>query len=448
MVLTLPEMSLHVQSYLKPTELTTFDKMFQFEERLDYRDYVTARLTRRHPIYNWYTYPHSFSKELVHMLLDEFSAGSDDVICDPFVGAGTTLLACRERQISAFGLDQLPFSVFVSNAKIHNYDARELEELLNNFTLDKTVALGERTLIDIALISKAFSKDVYDKIIDIYRWIGKLASPEIHDFFLLALMHILESISQTSKVGGWLRMVGRNVNASEIEQIFKARAHKMIQDLKTLKLPRNNGEWMAIQGDARRAFQLDHRVSHVITSPPYLNRHDYTRVFALELALHFVHSNDELKTLRRGSLRSHVEAKSECAPAVVSYVPSVSLDAIVAEVQQKCSANDKLRIPRMIVGYFEDMYSTLNSCSKCIQSDGYIAFVVGNVRFCGVMIPVDELIAEIGEQLDLVVQKIIVCRYRGNSAQQMGTYGRAPSRESVVVWKKSNPELTHSGPMI
>src|SRR5688500_4022175 len=31
--------------------------------------WVTARLPRRDPIYNWFIFPHSFSKELVHYLV-------------------------------------------------------------------------------------------------------------------------------------------------------------------------------------------------------------------------------------------------------------------------------------------------------------------------------------------------------------------------------------------
>jgi len=65
-----------------------------------------------------------------------------------------------------------------------------------------------------------------------------------------------------------------------------------------------------------------------------------------------------------------------------------------------------------------------------------IAFVVGNAQYSGLAIPVDELTAELGEQAGLKCDKLVVARYRGNSAQQMGKYGRKPSRESVVLFQK------------
>ena len=60
----------------------------------------------------------------------------------------------------------------------------------------------------------------------------------------------------------------------------------------------------------------------------------------------------------------------------------------------------------------------------------------GDVAESIVMIPVDLIVAEIGRNLRLEPEKIIVARYRGNSAQQMGVYGREEARESVIIFRK------------
>ena len=65
-----------------------------------------------------------------------------------------------------------------------------------------------------------------------------------------------------------------------------------------------------------------------------------------------------------------------------------------------------------------------------------MAYVVGNACYSGVPIPVDEILAHIGQQIGLKLKRIVAVRYRGNSAQQMGAYGRQPSRESVVIFQK------------
>ncbi len=90
----------------------------------------------------------------------------------------------------------------------------------------------------------------------------------------------------------------------------------------------------------------------------------------------------------------------------------------------------------MLSGYFEDMFLVFKEIYRCLRNGGKVAVVVSNVRFSGVNVPVDEILFEIGEQAGLYARYIWVARYRGNSSQQMKTYSREPSRESIVFWNK------------
>jgi site-specific DNA-methyltransferase (cytosine-N4-specific) len=62
--------------------------------------------------------------------------------------------------------------------------------------------------------------------------------------------------------------------------------------------------------------------------------------------------------------------------------------------------------------------------------------VVDNVRFDGELLPVDLVLSEMAESAGFEVESIRIARYKGNSSQQMGKYGRVPVRESVVIWRK------------
>lgn len=62
--------------------------------------------------------------------------------------------------------------------------------------------------------------------------------------------------------------------------------------------------------------------------------------------------------------------------------------------------------------------------------------VVDNVRFEGQLVPVDLVLSDIAERYGFLIDEIVVARYKGNSSQQMGRYGRIPVRESVTVWRK------------
>ena len=78
------------------------------------------------------------------------------------------------------------------------------------------------------------------------------------------------------------------------------------------------------------------------------------------------------------------------------------------------------------------MFLSLREMKDVLRPGGKIGLVVSNVRFAGVMIPVDELLAEIGEQAGLNLKNIYLLRYRGNSSQQMKEFNRQPSRESII----------------
>jgi hypothetical protein len=94
------------------------------------------------------------------------------------------------------------------------------------------------------------------------------------------------------------------------------------------------------------------------------------------------------------------------------------------------------RIPHMITAYFVDMEKAITEWSRILAPGARVALVVDNVRFEGEMVPVDLVLSEIAERHGFVAEEIIVARYKGNSSQQMGRYGRVPVRESVVVWRK------------
>ena len=50
----------------------------------------------------------------------------------------------------------------------------------------------------------------------------------------------------------------------------------------------------ASYSDARE-INTERKYDAIITSPPYPNRHDYTRIYSLEMLFDFVKSNDDLK---------------------------------------------------------------------------------------------------------------------------------------------------------
>ena len=175
----------------------------------------------------------------------------------------------------------------------------------------------------------------------------------------------------------------------------------------------------------------DSTYTALITSPPYPNRHDYTRVFGVELMFGFL-TWEQTRKLRRQSLHSHPAARPD-RPECCGYSDSHKLMRVLSNLERDGADT---RVCRMLKGYFQDIYQCLLEACRVCKPGAKLAFVLGNVQYAGHCIPVDELTAELGSDVGLECKKICVGRYRGNSAQQMGKYGRRPSREAVVLFER------------
>jgi hypothetical protein len=96
----------------------------------------------------------------------------------------------------------------------------------------------------------------------------------------------------------------------------------------------------------------------------------------------------------------------------------------------------------MLRGYFNDLHNVLLEIHRVLRPRGSAALVVGNARYCGVSIPVDDWLGRLAESAGFTVRDVLPLRIRGNSAQQMAKYGRVGARESAVVLDKPSTSRT------
>ena len=256
------------------------------------------------------------------------------------------------------------------------------------------------------------------------------APAETRAFFKLALLAQIPKFSNAVPTGGWLSWNPNRRSAARLPHELGGSVHLMLADLRGVPGP-PKGEWCGRVADARRLPVEDGSCAAVITSPPYPNRHDYTRVFGVELMFGFLNWQGT-RNLRYQTMHSHPEAKPDRPPADGYKEPAFITKAIrkVAKHEQRG------RIVAMLHGYFLDLYLSLKEVARALKLGGHAAFVLGNAQYDGVPIEVDKATALIGKQAGLRCTEIRIVRERGNSAQQMKMHGRNPSRESVIVFRK------------
>ena len=395
---------------------------------LIWKGWVTPRLARDKAVHRWYLFPHSFTGDLVHALVDEWQLDGGDRILDPFTGAGTTLLAAKERGIPAVGYDLSPLAVMVSKTKTTPFSRARLESLAGRLE-------GEFGRAPPAVMRRAYPELVQNALpggrLEAFDALAARldeldCSSAESDFFRLAMIFLLPSFSYALASGGWLRWSNGGVDAGALVRSFKERVAEMLGDVRE-EVHCGRDWWKADIADARALPDGEGEYSAVISSPPYPNRHDYTRVFGVELMFQFLDWKEN-RALRYQSFHSHPEARPQ-RPLAKEYMPPKGLDGSIGHLTDP-------RVKRMLQGYFLDMYLCLREMKRVSRRGAKIALVVGNAQYGGKAVLVDEFTAELGERAGLICDEIRVVRLRGNSAQQMGRYGRKASRESIVLFKK------------
>ena len=404
---------------------------FRLTESPAWRHWVTPKLARENEIHRWYLFPHSFTGQLVHALVREWALEAHDRILDPFVGSGTTLLAAKEKRVPATGYDLSPLAVLASATKVAALSRSALERTWG--ALDAQLNGGSRTSRTKSypeLVRSALPHGRLEALDAVASRIDALdCTSAERGFFRLALLSIIPRFSRAVANGGWLRWSEVGAEATLVVNSFRERVESMLLDVHD-DAPDCVAGWTADLADARVLPDCDSTYSAVITSPPYPNRHDYTRVFGVELMFEFL-DWDKIRELRYQSFHSHPEARPR-RPSACHYAPPDRLEGSIEHIEEP-------RIRRMLQGYFLDMYLCLREIGRVTRKGGKIALVVGNARYGGKSLLVDEFTAELGERAGLVCREIRAVRWRGNSAQQMGRYGRVASRESVVLFEKERP---------
>ncbi len=413
-------------------------------DQLEFGKHVTYVPNKKKPIFGWFKYKEAFSRNLVEEILTKYwSLPTNALIFDPFAGCGTTLLASKQLGFSAIGLDIMPIALFITRVKLHEYEDFDLLREASESLLAKEFVPTDVSWPDVRIVNLAFDRGTQDEIVFFREEILKETVSEVRDFLMLALLSSLEDASYTAKDGQFLRIIKRH--PKRIREVLSIKLERMLQDIRFIKdletTQRPSPNISIFPGDIRNpppeVLTSEGQVSAVLTSPPYLNRYDYSRTYALELCLMYdergnpcVSDFEDLKNIRHSLLRSHIESR----PAPTDTVKSTALDEILDALKPKHLNN--ARIPIMIKGYFEDMNLAIQNIAKMLAPGGKVALVIANARFEGELIPVDLILSEIAAAHGLKTEALWVTRYKGNSSQQMGKYGRVPVRESVVFWQK------------
>jgi len=246
-------------------------------EKLDMGELVTFIPNKKTPVYNWFYFKEGFSREFVHTMIDKFKLKEEHWILDPFLGTGTTLLGCKERGINGIGIEVNPLFLFIANAKVSDYDIEDLR-IWSRWLFSQKFEKPSLKNVP-PFIRRAFNKYNLEDIIFFRDKIMEIDDRRAANFLLLALMRAASKVTYAYKDGAVIKIIKKPT--PPFRPFYKRIVKRMIRDLK--KIDFQPSTLITYLGDARRMTQIsDEEMDAIITSPPYLNKIEYTRVHEIE----------------------------------------------------------------------------------------------------------------------------------------------------------------------
>lgn len=432
------------------------------------RSLVSFQANKTRAVYRWYKYKEAFSASLVENLLNKYRITSGRIL-DPFAGSGTALFSSASMGISADGIELLPIGqqIILTRKLLESEQSANDVAALKRWFTERAwrQAEAEYSLPELRITRGAYpalTKEAIEKYVSAWQ----SESERVQAILRFILLCVLESVSYTRKDGQYLRWDYRSERRQgkkvfdkgwilDFDKAVCAKLDEILFDLREAKeqtslLPTGTspGEIRLYNGSS---LDLMPQVSTetydaVMTSPPYCNRYDYTRTYALELALLGV-NEQEIVELRQQMLSCTVEnrekdlvkANPRWADAIAVADGQELLQAILKYLDEQ-KAERKLNnngIPRMVRGYFYEMACIIAECFRVLKPNSYLFMVNDNVRYAGASISVDMILSDFAEKLGFSIENILVLpNDKGNSSQQMGEHGRESLRKCVYVWRK------------
>jgi DNA modification methylase len=433
------------------------------------RPLVSFQANKTRPVYRWYKYKEAFSATLVEHLFERYGVAKGRVL-DPFAGSGTALFAASAMGMDSDGIEILPIGQQIIGTK----KLLETEFTANDFdALQRWTEspIWERSGKQVPLPELRITEGAYPEqtreSIEKYLAACQQENSKVETVLRFALLCVLESTSYTRKDGQYLRWDHRSgrkqgkkpFDKGEIASFKRAVSEKIKEIFLDLEPAQKQASFFpapSSQGEIRlhnssclesMPTMVDGTYDAIITSPPYCNRYDYTRTYALELALLGIDEKG-LANLRQEMLSCTVENR---AKDLLKINPQWAHAIDTADRQQLLQAilnylnNQKAKgllnnngIPRMVKGYFYEMACVISECARVLKPDAPLFMVNDNVQYAGASVSVDMILCSLAEHLGFRVESILVLpNGKGNSSQQMGEHGRKELRKCIYVWRKA-----------
>src|SRR3989338_3334586 len=388
-----------------------------FQQLAEDSSWVFEELTQKDTSYathGFHKYPAKFIPQLAKRCIEE-NTSSNDLVCDPFMGCGTTLIESLISGRRAVGVDINPVAYLIYKVKTTPINPEKLNTEVNKVLSDlnlyfdfnnKQKVLSKIKILPILPINERIEywfpdKKLREDLSIILGRIDTIEGKDIRDFCLCAFSNILKNASI------WLmksikptRDLNKKIDSPM--NLFSRQIKKMIRGNETYwnvlptNVKSNLKSYLKLKkADARNLPADDNSVSLIVTSPPYVTSYEYADLHQLTaLWLEYTQSVSEF---REGVIGS-VHKKEFDHDGIKSKLAKQEIEALSNKSKNEAEA---------VKNYFLEMQQCFEEMYRVLRPEGRACIVIGNTELRKVPILNAEVFVEIMLNLCFRMHKVI-----------------------------------------
>jgi len=379
-----------------------------------------ARLGR----HGWLRLTPAYSVRLVSDILDEL-ATKPRLVLDPFCGTGTTPLCAAEKGIAAAACEINPFLIWLATAKFASYTERDLErasELAERIA--EAVTNPPETVPpppNIHNIERWWHPDVTRSLCVIRSKLDDIRNKAVGDLLRVAFCRTVIGESNAAfnhQSMSFKDSPARQAGGRAPEHVasgFRASVRHVLGSADRNPVARAR----VIHADSRTLDLGDgQRPEIVITSPPYPDRMSYIRelrpyMYWLGFLTEARAAGDLDWEAIGGTWGCATSRLTTWEPDADAFVPE-KLRAALTQIRASGGGNAAL-LANYVQRYFSDMWRHVVSLRRVVADEGELHYVVGNVTFYGVVVPVEEVFAEMFTEAGFKAAEVVLLRKRNSN---------------------------------
>jgi len=393
-------------------------------------------------VHRWSPYVQGFSANFVQSVLDEYRKEySSPIVFDPFAGSGTALVQAKLNGFDAFGVELNPLLHFVAQTKLHTWNVDPDKFLRTARSLSKNKLTPAPSFLK---SKKHFNPKVLSNLEKLKGGIDNFEpsnndEAKIKDLLLLAFSAILIDCSNLKRTPCLGYSKKKVVPDDAPFYLFQTKVIDIADDLRILQEYYRKNIFIASEVFLAnsKTFHHQHFYDLVITSPPYMNGLDYVINYKIEMAwLNFAQNHKQLKHVKDEMVVCDNVSKGlirEFATHNTKYT-NEWLEDIKNNIRENIERRGSYRrpdMPNIVHKYFDDMYRVMKPVIQAIRPNGRFILVIGDSLIADTYLPTDLMLARIGKELGMEIEKIEKARNRRSG--QIRSY---KLRETIVTLRK------------